>query len=91
MSMITFRQIEASPRPFSSKALEAIDLCRSSENNFGLTALFCTAPALRRSEKAPPADWAGVFVAEARTLRDIDILLRPNDADRAFAELVAGG
>ena len=35
---------------------------------------------------APLAPWC-----EARTLRDIDILLRPGDADRAFSELVAGG
>jgi hypothetical protein len=35
---------------------------------------------------APVAAWC-----EARTLRDIDLLLRPDDADRAFAELVAEG
>ena len=49
-------------------ALEAIELCRSSENNFGLTALFglyrTRIQAFR--ETAPPADWTGVFVAETK-------------------------
>jgi adenylate cyclase len=49
-------------------ALEAIDLCRSHENNFGLIALFglyqTRIQAFR--ENAPPADWTGVFVAETK-------------------------
>jgi adenylate cyclase len=49
-------------------ALEAIDLCRSSENNFGLVTLFdlyrTRIEAFR--ESAPPPDWAGVFVAETK-------------------------
>jgi len=49
-------------------ALEAINLCQSSENNFGLTALFglyrTRIEAFR--ESAPPPDWAGVFVAETK-------------------------
>ena len=43
-------------------------LCRSSENNFGLTDLFDlyrTRIAAFR-ESAPTADWAGVFVAETK-------------------------
>ncbi|MGB6752372.1 MAG: adenylate/guanylate cyclase domain-containing protein [Xanthobacteraceae bacterium] len=49
-------------------ALEAVELCRSSENKFGLGALFD----LYRTRiegfqaSAPPADWAGVFVAETK-------------------------
>ena len=49
-------------------AREAVDLCRASENNFGLSALFdlyrTRIEAFR--ESAPPADWAGVFVAETK-------------------------
>jgi len=49
-------------------ALEAINLCRSSENNFGLMALFdlyrTRIAAFRQT--APPADWTGVFVAETK-------------------------
>jgi adenylate cyclase len=49
-------------------ALEAIELCRSSEYHYGLTALFglyqTRIEAFR--ETAPPADWAGVFVAETK-------------------------
>jgi adenylate cyclase len=49
-------------------ALEAVDLCRSTENKFGLGALFdlyrTRIEAFRAS--APPADWAGVFVAETK-------------------------
>ena len=48
--------------------LEAIDLCRPAENNFGLTELF----RLYRTriepfrESAPPPDWTEVFVAETK-------------------------
>ena len=49
-------------------ALEAIDLCRSRENNFGLAGLFglyrTRIQAFR--ESAPPADWIGVFAAETK-------------------------
>jgi adenylate cyclase len=49
-------------------ALEAIELCRSAEHNFGLTGLFqlywTRIEAFR--ESAPPADWVGVFVAETK-------------------------
>ena len=49
-------------------ALEAIELCQSTENNFGLTDLFdlyrTRIQAFR--ESAPPADWAGIFVAETK-------------------------
>ncbi len=49
-------------------ALEAIELCQSAENNFGLTGLFDLyrkrVQAFR--ESAPPADWAGVFFAETK-------------------------
>src|SRR5215468_5967759 len=49
-------------------AREAVELCRASENKFGLTALFdlywTRIEAFR--ESAPPADWAGVFVAETK-------------------------
>jgi adenylate cyclase len=49
-------------------ALEAVDLCQSSENNFGLAEVFdlyrTRITAFR--EAAPPADWAGVFVAETK-------------------------
>jgi adenylate cyclase len=49
-------------------ALEANELCRSAENNFGLGTLFD----LYRTRiqafqvSAPPADWAGIFVAETK-------------------------
>ena len=49
-------------------ALEAIDLCCAAEDKFGLLALFDlyrTRIAAFR-EAAPPADWAGVFVAETK-------------------------
>jgi len=49
-------------------ALEAVELCRGSENKFGLTPIFDlyrTRIAAFR-ESAPPADWAGVFVAETK-------------------------
>jgi adenylate cyclase len=49
-------------------AREAVELCRASENHFGLTSLFDlyrTRIAAFR-ESAPPADWAGVFVAETK-------------------------
>jgi adenylate cyclase len=49
-------------------ALEAIELCRSAENNFGFGAAFDLywkrVQAFQAS--APPADWAGVFVAETK-------------------------
>jgi adenylate cyclase len=49
-------------------ALEAIELCRSAEHNFGLTGLFdlyrTRIQAFR--EIAPPADWRGIFVAETK-------------------------
>jgi len=49
-------------------ALEAIDLCRSRENNFGLAGLFglyqTRIQAFRKSP--PPADWMGVFVFATR-------------------------
>jgi adenylate cyclase len=49
-------------------ALEAIDLCRSTNQNFGLAALFdlyrTRIQAFR--ESAPPADWTGIFVAETK-------------------------
>jgi adenylate cyclase len=49
-------------------ALEAIELCRSAEDNFGLGVPFDIY--LKRiqayQESAPPADWAGVFVAETK-------------------------
>ena len=49
-------------------ALEAIELCRSNEYNFGLTGLFdlyrTRIQAFR--ESAPPADWKGIFVAETK-------------------------
>jgi adenylate cyclase len=49
-------------------AREAVELCRASENHFGLTTVFDlyrTRIAAFR-ESAPPADWAGVFVAETK-------------------------
>ena len=49
-------------------ALEAIELCQSAERNFGLSGLFdlyrTRIEAFRQS--APPADWAGIFVAETK-------------------------
>src|SRR5215475_7265739 len=49
-------------------ALEAIDLCQSAENTFGLTTLLhlyrTRIQAFR--ESAPPADWTGIFVAETK-------------------------
>jgi adenylate cyclase len=49
-------------------ALEAIELCRSAEHNFGLGMLFdlywTRIQAFQAS--APPADWTGVFVAETK-------------------------
>ena len=49
-------------------ALEAIELCQSAEHNFGLSGLFglyrTRIEAFRQS--APPADWAGIFVAETK-------------------------
>jgi adenylate cyclase len=49
-------------------ALEAIELCRAAEHNFGLAALFdlyrTRIEAFR--ETAPPKDWGGVFVAETK-------------------------
>jgi adenylate cyclase len=49
-------------------ALEAVELCRSSKNNFGLAALFdlyrTRIQAFR--ESAPPPEWTGVFVAETK-------------------------
>jgi adenylate cyclase len=49
-------------------ALEANDLCRATEDKLGLMALFdlyrTRITAFR--EAAPPADWAGVFVAETK-------------------------
>jgi len=50
------------------EALEAIELCRSAEHNFGLTAVFdlyrTRIQAFRGT--APPADWRGIFVAETK-------------------------
>ena len=49
-------------------ALEAIELCRSAEHNFGLGVpfdlYFKRIKAFQQS--APPADWTGVFVAETK-------------------------
>jgi adenylate cyclase len=49
-------------------ALEAIELCRSAENNFGLGTLLdlysTRVQAFQAS--APPADWTGIFVAETK-------------------------
>jgi adenylate cyclase len=49
-------------------ALEAIELCRAAENNFGLKGLFELYSNRIETfrESAPPADWAGVFVAETK-------------------------
>src|SRR5271166_4336901 len=49
-------------------ALEAIEFCRSAEHNFGLGVPFDIY--LKRiqsfQESAPPANWAGIFVAETK-------------------------
>jgi adenylate cyclase len=49
-------------------ALEAIELCRSAEHNFGLGAPFDLYLKRIRAlqESPPPADWAGIFVAETK-------------------------
>jgi adenylate cyclase len=49
-------------------ALEAIELCRSAEPNFGLTQLFDLYWKRVQTfrESAPPADWTGIFVADAK-------------------------
>ena len=49
-------------------ALEAIQLCRSAEHNFGLGAPFDLYLNRIRAfqESSPPADWTGVFVAETK-------------------------
>jgi adenylate cyclase len=49
-------------------ALEALQVCRSFDQNFGLEALFdlYRARVQAFSEVAPPADWNGVFVAETK-------------------------
>src|SRR5215472_1074683 len=49
-------------------ALEALELCRLAEHNFGLGMLFdLYATRIREFQaSAPPADWTGVFVAETK-------------------------
>jgi adenylate cyclase len=49
-------------------ALEAIELCRSAEHNFGLGVPFDLYLKRIRAfqESAPPADWTGIFVAETK-------------------------
>jgi adenylate cyclase len=49
-------------------ALEAIELCQSTEHNFGLTGLFdLNATRIKTfREVAPPLDWTGIFVAETK-------------------------
>jgi adenylate cyclase len=49
-------------------ALEAIELCRLAERNFGLTTVFDLYWTRIQSfrESAPPADWKGIFVAETK-------------------------
>ena len=49
-------------------ALEALELCRSAEQNFGLTTLFDLYETRIRAfrESAPPAEWTGIFVAETK-------------------------
>ena len=49
-------------------ALEALELCRSAERNFGLTTLFDLYETRIRTfrESAPPAEWTGIFVAETK-------------------------
>jgi adenylate cyclase len=49
-------------------ALEAIELCRSAEHNFGLGMLFDLYWTRIRAfqASAPPADWTGIFVAETK-------------------------
>jgi adenylate cyclase len=49
-------------------ALEAIELCRSAEQNFGIAGLLDLFGTRIRAfrESAPPADWTGIFVAETK-------------------------
>jgi adenylate cyclase len=49
-------------------ALEALEACRSFDQNFGLDGLFDLYRARIQAfaEVAPPADWNGVFVAETK-------------------------
>jgi adenylate cyclase len=49
-------------------ALEAIEFCRSARNNFGLASLFdlYSTRVQTYRERAPPADWTGIFVAETK-------------------------
>jgi adenylate cyclase len=49
-------------------ALEAIELCRSAEHNFGIAGLLDLFGTRIRAfrESAPPADWTGIFVAETK-------------------------
>ena len=49
-------------------ALEAIELCQSAENTFGLTTLLNLYRTRIQTfrESAPPADWTGIFVAETK-------------------------
>src|SRR5215831_11345820 len=49
-------------------ALEALELCRLAEQNFGLTTLFDLYETRIRAfrESAPPAEWTGIFVAETK-------------------------
>ena len=49
-------------------APSALELCRSAENNFGIAGLLDLFGTRIRAfrESAPPADWAGVFVAETK-------------------------
>ena len=49
-------------------ALEAVESCRSGDQNFGLTAVFDLYSRRIQTfrESPPPADWTGVFVAETK-------------------------
>jgi len=49
-------------------ALEAIELCQSAENTFGLTTLLNLYRTRIQGfrESAPPTDWTGIFVAETK-------------------------
>jgi hypothetical protein len=49
-------------------ALEAIELCQSTEHNFGLAGLFDLYRIRIQTfrETAPPPDWTGIFVAETK-------------------------
>jgi adenylate cyclase len=49
-------------------ALEAIELCQSVENNFGLADLFDLYESRIQSfrQTAPPEDWIGIFIAETK-------------------------